>query len=55
VEILSETFSCFNAENYKVLLVVDPEDYFSRAEILKVREDFENKGLSIVVVADWYN
>jgi membrane-bound transcription factor site-1 protease len=37
VEILTESFNCFNSNNYKVLLIIDPEDYFSEKEILKVR------------------
>ena len=36
-------------------MIVDPEDYFSRSEIAKLREDFETRGLSLVIVADWYN
>ena len=33
---------------------MDPEDYFSEAEILKLRQDVES-GLSLVVIGDWYN
>jgi membrane-bound transcription factor site-1 protease len=55
VEVLTESFNCFNADNYKVLLIIDPEDFFSQSEIDKVRNDLEYKGLSLVVVADWYN
>ena len=42
VEILSDPFTCFNASNYGALMVVDPEDYFSEAEIDKLRDDIEN-------------
>jgi membrane-bound transcription factor site-1 protease len=42
IEILNERFSCFNANNYKVLMIVDPEDYMAREEIEKLRDDFEN-------------
>jgi membrane-bound transcription factor site-1 protease len=55
VELLTESFTCFSAENYKVLLILDPEDYFSKAEILKLRSDIEQHSLSLVIVADWYN
>jgi len=41
VEILSDPFTCFDAQNYGALLVIDPEDYFSTAEINKLREDIE--------------
>ena len=54
IEVLTDPFTCFNAENYGALLIVDPEDYFSEAEILKLRQDVEN-GLSLVVIGDWYN
>jgi hypothetical protein len=36
-------------------MIIDPEDYFGLSEISKLREDFETKGLSLVIVADWYN
>lgn len=55
VEILTEPFTCFDAENYGALLVVDPEDYFSGAEITKLRRDIEQLDLSLIVLADWYS
>jgi membrane-bound transcription factor site-1 protease len=33
IEILTEPFTCFDASNYGALMIVDPEDYFSEAEI----------------------
>jgi len=41
VEILTESFTCFDANNYKVLLIIDPEDYFNENEIRKLRYDIE--------------
>jgi len=41
IEVLSDPFTCFDAKNYGALLIVDTEDYFSEAEILKLREDVE--------------
>lgn len=38
-----------------MLLIIDPEDYFSQAEINKLRHDVEHGALSLVVMADWYN
>lgn len=55
VEILTESWSCFNAQNYQVLMIIDPEDYLSKSEIHKLRYDFEKRGLSLIIVADWYN
>jgi len=37
------------------LLLVDIEDYLSEQEITKLRIDIEARGLSLIVVADWYN
>lgn len=36
-------------------MVLDPEDYFSEQEIKKVRSDIEQRGLSLILLADWYN
>ena len=55
IEVLSENFGCFEAKNYKTLMLIDPEDYFSESEILKLRQDIEYRGLSLIVIADWYN
>ena len=35
--------------------MVDIEDYLSEMEITKLRVDVETRGLSLIVVADWYN
>ena len=55
VEVLTEPYSCFDPLNYQSLLIIDPEDYFSQAEIVKLRQDFEWQGLSLIIIADWYN
>lgn len=55
VEVLSDPFTCFDANNYGALLLVDPEDYFGQEEVVKLRDDIESNGLSIIVLADWYN
>ena len=52
---LSQPLTCFSAENYKALLLVDIEDYLSEEEITKLRVDIEIRGLSLITVADWYN
>lgn len=36
-------------------MLIDPEDFFSIVEIEKVRNDIENLGLNLIVMADWYN
>ena len=55
LETLNQPLTCFSAENYKALLLVDIEDYLSEEEITKLRVDVETRGLSLIVVADWYN
>jgi membrane-bound transcription factor site-1 protease len=54
-EILGGDYSCFNASEYGTLLVVDPEEEFFKKEVAKLEDDVKNKGLSIVLFADWYN
>ena len=34
---------------------MDIEDFLSAEEIMKLRVDVETRGLSLIVVADWYN
>lgn len=36
-------------------MIVDPEDYFSEAEISKLRRDVEEENLSLIILADWYS
>jgi membrane-bound transcription factor site-1 protease len=55
IEILGYPFECFDAFNYAALLIVDTEEEFSESEILKLNDDVVNKGLSLIVFADWYN
>jgi len=55
MEILTQSWSCFDATNYKTLMIIDIEDFFGKEEILKLRRDVEIRGLSLIVVADWYN
>ena len=55
VEILTDPFTCFDARNYGALMIVDPEDYFSEMEIIKLRRDIETEGLGLIVLADWYS
>ncbi|KAK4019943.1 hypothetical protein OUZ56_001941 [Daphnia magna] len=55
VEVLGWPFTCFDARNYGALLIVDPEEEFFPEETLKLRKDVEELGLSLIVMADWYN
>lgn len=55
LEVLTKPLTCFNASNYGALMIVDSEDVFFEEEIDKLIDDIENKDLSIVVLADWYD
>ncbi|XP_057334911.1 membrane-bound transcription factor site-1 protease [Microplitis mediator] len=55
LEVLGTPFTCFNARNYGTLLIVDAEEEFFSEEIIKLKNDVELEGLSVVVFADWYN
>ena len=54
VEVLGSPFTCFDASKYGTLMIVDPEEEYFPEEVTKLRQDVE-KGLSVVVFADWYN
>ncbi|CAD7696955.1 unnamed protein product [Ostreobium quekettii] len=55
LEILGSPFTCFDALQYGALLMVDLEDEYYPDEILKLNSDVREKGLGVVVFAEWYN
>lgn len=55
IEILNEDLTKFNAENYGQLLLMDTEEEFTQKEREKLEIDIHQKGLSLIVIADWYN
>eukprot|EP01114_Cavostelium_apophysatum_P015127 TRINITY_DN4060_c1_g1_i2.p1 TRINITY_DN4060_c1_g1~~TRINITY_DN4060_c1_g1_i2.p1 ORF type:complete len:1010 (+),score=235.23 TRINITY_DN4060_c1_g1_i2:192-3221(+) len=55
IEVLGSPYTCFNASNYGTLLIVDTEEEFFPAEVKKLTEDVQQRGLSVLVLADWYN
>mmetsp|Transcript_52022 Transcript_52022/g.130630 ORF Transcript_52022/g.130630 Transcript_52022/m.130630 type:complete len:919 (-) Transcript_52022:666-3422(-) len=55
LEVLGQPYTCFDAANYGTLLVVDPEEEFFSEEISKLGADVREKGLSVLVLADWYD
>lgn len=55
VEVLGQPFTCFDATKYGTLFIVDSEDLFAPAEVHKLQDDVNNKGLSLVVIAEWYD
>jgi membrane-bound transcription factor site-1 protease len=55
IDVLGEPYTCFDASQYGALLLVDPEDEFSPAEVEKLRVDVDERGLGLFVAVDWYD
>uniref|UniRef100_A0A161ZMS6 Uncharacterized protein n=1 Tax=Daucus carota subsp. sativus TaxID=79200 RepID=A0A161ZMS6_DAUCS len=55
VEVLGSPLTCFDANQYGTLMMVDLEDEYFPEEIKKLRDDVINSGLGLAVFADWYN
>ncbi|EOY30781.1 Site-1 protease, putative isoform 1 [Theobroma cacao] len=55
VETLGSPFTCFEANQYGTLLLVDLEDEYFQEEIAKLRDDVINTGLGLAVFSEWYN
>ncbi|XP_010420778.1 PREDICTED: subtilisin-like protease SBT6.1 isoform X2 [Camelina sativa] len=55
IETLGSPLTCFDAQQYGTLLMVDLEDDYFPEEIEKLRDDVINAGLGLVVFAEWYN
>lgn len=55
VDLLGSPATCFNASYYGALLIVDSENEFYDAEIDKLEADVKERGLGLVIFADWFN
>lgn len=55
VESLGSPFTCFDANQYGTLLLVDLEDEYFVEEMKKLKDDIMISGLGLAVFADWYN
>ena len=55
VEVLRDSFLCFSAKDYSTIMIVDPEEHFTAAEVTKLQQDIVQHGLNLFLVADWYN
>ena len=55
VEILRSPWTCFDANQYQALLIIDTEEDIEESEIFKVENDIKNNGLSIIILAEWYD
>ena len=55
VEVLSSSFTCFDASEYGSLVLVDSEGEFDQEEIDKLHDDVTEDGLGLIVLADWWS
>ncbi|CAD5113191.1 DgyrCDS2379 [Dimorphilus gyrociliatus] len=55
IDVLTTPLNCLDAYQYGTLLLVDIEEEFWSEEVIKLRDDVVNKGLSVLIIADWYN
>ncbi|CAN7114522.1 unnamed protein product [Brassica rapa subsp. narinosa] len=55
IETLGSPLTCFDAQQYGTLLMVDLEDEYFPEEIEKLRYDVINTGLGLILFAEWYN
>ena len=55
VETLREPITCFDAAQYGTLMLVDTEEEFLEKEVSKLHADVTQRGLSLLVSAEWYH
>lgn len=55
VELLRSPWTCFDASEYGILLVLDPEDEFSTVEVEKLERDVWDTSLSVIIIGDWHD
>lgn len=55
MEILRGPWTCFDATHYGTLIIADVEEAIALEEINKLERDVREIGLSLLVVADWYD
>ena len=55
IEVIGKELTCFDASLYGALMIVDSEDEFTEAEKTKLKKDVNEFGLSLIIIADWYN
>ncbi|KAH6554572.1 hypothetical protein KP509_1Z324300 [Ceratopteris richardii] len=55
LEILGSPLTCFDAQQYGTLIMVDLEDEYYAEEIKKLENDVKVLGLGLIVFADWYH
>jgi hypothetical protein len=53
--VLHHTFACIDGSKYLAYVLVDPEAIYSDYEITKIKYDVEELGVSLWVLADWFD
>lgn len=55
IDILRGPYTCFDATLYSLLLIPDPEEFFTEEEINKLENDIRTHSLSLLIIPDWYD
>jgi len=55
LEVLGSPLTCFDANQYGTLLIVDSEEEFYDEEVSKLQADVRERGLGVAIFADWYD
>ena len=53
VEVLNESIICFDSQSYGTFILADPEKALTKQEVNKLQKDIEQRGLSLIVLAEW--
>lgn len=53
VEVLNESIICFDSQYYGTYILADPEKALTKQEVTKLQKDIEQRGLSIILLAEW--
>ena len=52
---MTSSLDCVDLNNYAVFILADSEKAFSESEIEKLRNDFEESNISILIFSEWNN
>ena len=55
IDVLGSDLTCFDARLYSTLLLVDGEDEYAPSEQQKLLRDVQQRGLSVLMLAEWFN
>lgn len=55
VQVLGRPFTCFDAQRYGTLMLVDSEEEYYSEEVHKLQADVAELGMGLLVFGEWYN